>query len=511
MGELYIPYKFYDDPIKKQTTVFCREVNSSKYREISLENSTWLILDPFRYPFESIEEKIVTLERVFKTNSVEYISCDRFLIKNYSMIDFNENDYKYVSVPPETYTTKIAINQKRFYNLFTEKEEWTNQRGSGYADMQDYHMIIKETSDGNILYRRISDQRYQIFTRSLWNEIKDSIDIIFSNLPKNVFETEICQLDNSKDYVFINENWMKNYDNIDEWYISNISKVYELSFLSSRNISDILSINTRKEWEFLTDDIILSVNPSLYESPKVNRFLKNYCTPGKYKQLYKYSIGEYLLRLMEGSNCKTTLDIWKIFSKLGQWNSIISNIFNYERLNPDVFMMPDSCVYIDNEHLMTRIPLDEVRSIECIDYVILLAEGSYITFDVNEKKTTFNGAHPLCRPLFLAGKRCIENYMLCSAKNFDVDIEAISDLTDKNAESLKILITITKYNLKKYQDILPRDLVERISNGELNSIEVPIWLGKTVNSVTTVYDPKICIKSSEIYLDSLMYALDKIR
>jgi hypothetical protein len=101
--------------------------------------------------------------------------------------------------------------------------------------------------------------------------------------------------------------------------------------------------------------------------------------------------------------------------------------------------------------------------------------------------------------------------MLCSARNFDVNIEAISDLTDKNSESLKIVTTITPNNLEKYQDILPKDLVNRVSQGELKSIEVPMWLGKTIGTVTTVYEPEICIRSSNLYLDSLMHALDKVR
>lgn len=507
---LFIPYKFHDNLDLKETEVFCRETKTSEFRKFTLGEHNWMIVDPFKYLLETEEEKVASLERTFKTTTVFYNSRDRYLIKNYNTSSYNEGDYKSVSFLPEVYPTKISMNQKRFYNLFTENGEWTSDRGHGYSDMQSYHILIKKTDDGNILYRRISEKKYQVLTKSLWVEIKNDVDIIFSTISRSHFKGEITTIENEKDYVYVSPKWLSGYDSIDSWYADNISNLYELSFLSSRNISDIVRIDSKKGWELITDDIMLSINMSLYESPKTNRFPRNYSSPGKYTKAYRYRLGEFLLRLMEGSTCKNTLEIWKTFCKLGKWNPIISNIFNYERLSPNSFVIPDSCIYIDNEYIITRAPLKYIDHYDQVDYIAVLSEGSYITFDLGKMKTIFKGSHPLCQPLFSAGKRCIENYMLLSAKNSDVNIEDISDLTDKTSESLKILTTITPNNLEKYQDILPLDLVNRVSQGELSSIEVPMWLGKSTGSVTTVYDPEICIKSSNVYLDSLMHSLDKI-
>lgn len=508
--EFFIPYKFHDNIDELETTVFCRGTESGKNKNFTLRQKSWMVIDPFRYPDESEEDAIESLQRTFKTSHVYYDNNDRFLIRDYTLEDFNEYDYKYVSFLPDTYTTKIIMNKKRFFNLFSDKGEWLDTRGVGYPDIKKRHLLVYHDKSKDVLmYKVVIDESFQVLGESDWDLLRDEVDIIFSTVKQTVFEDKVSfKVPDRVDFAWISPEWRS--DHLDVWYSQMIPSLYELSFISSRNMSDILSIDSRKGWEYLTDDIILSVNLSLYESTKINRFPKNFCSPGKYSKLYCYNIGDILLRLLESSHCRETINIWKRFRSLNIWSPIITNIYNYERLNPSSFVIPDSCVYMDNKYLITTHPLEnDFVPVKTVGYMIVISEGSYLTFDVESKVSIFKGKHPLCQPLFPAVKRSIENYMLCSARNFDVNIEAICDLTDKTKDSLRVITKVTKANCHTYKDILDEKSLEKLELNKVKEVEIPTWLREN-NMLSTKFDPKESLSASNTYIQNVLHSLDKI-
>jgi hypothetical protein len=508
----FIPFKFFDNSEKNITEVYCRGVETETFIKFTLRASSWLIVDPFRYTCETDEEKIAALQILFGTTYVSHDPCDRFLVKNYIPNNVNESDFKYISYLPNSYSTKIAMNKKRYYNLFTESGEWTEERGRGYKNMQNHHLLIKVGRDMKIEYKKPGDSRYEVLTSEIWTLLADDIDLIFSDMPKEYIETQLeIHFENNIDYCQIAEGWIPEDGTLQNWYNDNISGLYEMSFLSARNISDIVCIDSSASWAQLTEDILLSVNIPLFETAKTNRFPKNFAAHGKYTGVYCYRLGDYLLKLMESSTCKDTIEMWKKFSRLSKWSNVIGELFNYNRLNPLEFILPENCIYIDNNYIFMKTQIPLIEHIAIYDYTIVMAEGSYITFNISTKKSKFHGLHPLCRPLFTAGKRCIENYMLCSARNFEIKTEAISDLTDKTSDSLKIMVQVTPANLAKYQRYLPRNIIEKFDKGGIDEMTVFMWFGESMNELTTIFDPSVCIKTSNQYLDHLMHMLDKIR
>lgn len=537
LKEKFIPFKFFDNPIKKNTEVYCRGVETGIFKVFTLRNSSWAIVDPFRYPSDSDGEKIHFLQKIFETSNVFHDPCDRYMIKNYRNKTLDENNFKYISYLPNNYTTKIVMgttkigvcdsknsmsetgnvmDKKRYYNLFTEEGAWTNERGSGYKNMQNHHILMKKSDDNKLYFKKIGDNQFEELTNPIWTILVDDVDMIFTQIALHDLEEMMkIKIENNIDYVYISDKWISEDGganaSLEHWYLENIASIYELSFLSSRNISDILSLETKKDWEKITEDIILSINIPLYESPKVSRFPKNYAIPGKYNNVYCYRLGDYLLKFLENSDCKETQEIWKKFSRLGKWGNIISNIFNYERLDPVDFSIPETCIYMDPEFIITRSPIISINFISSIEYCIVISEGSYITFNTITNKSKFHGLHELCKPTFMAGKRCIENFMLCSAKKFDVKLEAISNLTDKTPESLKIMVKITPSNVGKYQRVLPSYIVEQFDRDEIKEITIPMWFGETMNDFTPIFDPQVSVKTSNAYLDHLMHLLSRIK
>lgn len=510
--ETYIPFKFQDCPESGLTNVHCRSVESGVYKEFTLPKSQWLVVDPFRYPQESEEEKLSALETSFGTSHVYHDPSDRFLVKNYLLKNFQESDFKSIYRLPNKYTTKIAMNGKRFYNLFSDDAKWIDERGRSYKDLQDHHILVKRNPSGEYFFRRPSDESFTVLDKEIWDMLNDTIDIFFSEIPQHEFENDFStKIAGSTDYAHIAYGWISENQSLDKWYTENIRDLYNLSFLSSRNISDIVKIETSKEWSLLTDDILLSTDLSLFDTSKITRFPTDYCQVGKYVNVFKYRIGDLLLYLMSQSTCRGTLDIWKKFKDLSKWNSVIANIFNYEKLNPQEFIFPESCVYIDNEYMFTTRQLEDITHVGFYDLVVIVSEGSYITYSMSSKSSSFHGIHPLCKPLFEAGKRCIEKYMVCLAKRIDIKPDSISELTDKTPESLRINITVTRNNINKYESLIPSEIVRSLDRREITDIEVPMWLGKNMTELVNVYDPVNTVKSSNQYLDHLMHLMDKIR
>lgn len=513
LEESFIPYKFHDEAHDGLTMVYCRGIDTGVLREFKLRQKSWLIVDPFRYPTQSDEEALASLQRSFRTSSVSYDKeSDRYLIRDFDQTDFCEDDYKSVSFLPDSYTTKIAMNKRRYYNLFSDKGEWTEDRGVEYPNMETHQLLLSvDPQTDALICKRASEESFQTLTEDMWDEINDDIDIIFSNVRRSIFEDMLGATVPSRiDFAWISPQWNPDSVSLDVWYRKNLSDIYKISFMSSRNLSQILSIESKKDWEYLTDDMLLSIDLSLYETTKVNRFSKNYCIPGKYRNVYFYNMGDILLRLLEVPSCPKTINIWKKFSSLSKWSAIMSNVYSYERLNPMNLSLPEICIYMDYQYFVTVSPLgDDYEPQFKSDFMIALSEGSYLTFDINSKRSVFKGRHPLSQPLFPAVRRSIENYMLCSARNFDVNIEAISDLTDKTKESLRIPVYITRANFHKNKSILEESVIEGFEIGKFKEMEISTWL-RNGGSVTSEYDPKENLNASNAHIQHVLHSLDKI-
>lgn len=511
--EFFIPYKFYDDLDEGLTIVYCRGIESGSLNEFNLRQKSWLIVDPFRYSTQSDDEVLASLQKSFRTSAVFYDKdSDRYLVRDFDQTDFCEDDYKSVSFLPETYTTKIAMNKRRYYNLFSDKGEWTENKGVEYSKMESHQLLLSvDPKSETLMYKLVSGDNFENFTEEIWDSINQDIDIIFSNVRRSVFEEMLgAKIPSRIDFAWISDQWNADNLSLDVWYGKNIEDIYLISYMSSRNLSQILNIESKKDWEYLTDDMLLSIDLSLYETTKCNRFSKNYCVPGKYRNLYFYKMGDILLRLLELSSCSKTVNIWKRFLSLSKWSSIISNVYSYERLNPINFTLPESCIYMDHQYFVTATPLEEnYTPVFRADYMIVLSEGSYLTFDISNKKSVFKGRHPLCQPLFPAIKRSIENYMLCSAKNFNVNIEAICDVTDKTKDSLRIPIYITSANFNEHKRLLDEHTIEKFETGKLKELEVSAWLN-IKGIITTEYNPKETLYASNIYIQNILHSLDKI-
>lgn len=522
--EFYIPYKFYDKTRTDESLAFCRSSTSGKFKIFTIPRKSWLIVNPFRCEDSSVDELIESLQRVFKTSHVYHDESDLFLVNDYDLSDFNEYDFKSVTFLDDNYSINIALSKKRFYNAFSDGDggdsgvsgketPWTDQRIDSKTDVSLGHMFITYDSNGkHLLYRKSHGKDYQILTPKEWGLVNENIDIIFSDLTQESFQDLMnTKIQTRIDYVYVSPYWLSEYPDLRSWYEDYIEDLYQLSFMSARNMSDIVSVNSRSGWEILTDYIMLSKDISLFRSNKTNRFQTNYCIPGKYNNVYLYNIGDIQLSLLGNSACRQTVKTQRFLQNLSRWNHIISNVFNNSLLDPTSFVIPESCVYIDSQYMAMSVPLSRgYQPARKIDYMIALNEGSYLTYDIASKKSVFRGLHPLSKPLFPAVRKAIENYMLCSARRFEVNIEAITDMIDKNRSSLKIVTKITRSNLEIYRSILPEKVLEDFELGKIDSTELSTWLGKSVDSITAIYDPEVTPKTSSKFIQGILNSLDRI-
>ena len=541
MIEYYIPYKFHDSSEPYNTTVHCRGIDKDDYRSFKLVNSPCIIVEPFVY--EDADESVLTtsLKKEFRTSKVTIIggeikSSPPYLIKDYSVSDFKEDDYKFSKVMGDDYTTMIALNKKRFFNLFTKNGDWTSERSVDYDSAQKHHIIITYNSAlEHLMYKRASGASasgdgsdpslpFQILSTKQWKEMMDDVDIIFTDLTRKEFEDIVVfEVPNRIDFASVDPSWLAGYTGLHTWYTENIEDLYRLAFISSRNMSDLVSISDRRGWKHLTDDILLSLNLDIYKSPSVEKFNTHHCVPGRYSNVYVYHLGDILLKFLElGGSDGLNHHAWKFFRKFGRWNFVISEVFNRYILNPLKFSLPDQCFYMDESYIFTYEPITtNFEPCKKIDYMIALCEGSYITFNGSDKSCVFKGTHPLAKPLFPAVKKAVENYMLCNSRNFDVNIEAITDMADKNKSSLSIPITVTKSNLEMYRDILDPSLIEKFDLNKVSLETINVWVRKCDSedcldspspglTISCTYDGDRSIPIAEAHIRDVLYRLDRL-
>ena len=210
-----------------------------------------IIVKPFKYNNETYNDIDDSLSRIFKTSHVVR-NNDYYIITNYDEFNYIDINFNEVIKLPNNYTTKIILGNKRYYNIFKEDGEWTDSKGKEYPNISNHHLFLIEDSNGNLLFKKYQDEKYQILTMSIWTDIIEDIDIIFTTIRKDKFSFPVP---NSTDYAWISPYWYDTIENLDEWYENNKKNLYLLSYMASRNISDILSCNSKNDWELLSDDI----------------------------------------------------------------------------------------------------------------------------------------------------------------------------------------------------------------------------------------------------------------
>lgn len=518
--EKYIPYKFIDSKETSETIVFCREIESGFFKQFFLPAGKWIIIDPFRYENETIDEIKLSLKKIFQTSSVYYESSwDRFVISDYDGRNYDENNFKSSLVLPNNYRSKIVMNKKRFYNLFSSDGEWLNERGSGYFGMEKGHLFLYQSLDGTWYSRTAIDPlgEWRIATGDSAINFEDT-DVIFSSTRIEVFEKAFeVNIPPKVDYIHLrtsafidersnNENFLFN-ERIDEWYEKNIRSLYTISFLSSRNLSEIL-LQTEKEWKELADDISLGLDPSLYGGRKITRFHRNFSNRGKYNKVYFYGMGDILLALMGRSLVPRTKMLAENLSGVSFLSEVIWNFFALEDLDPEKFLLPNSAVYMDKQFLVTYKQLDGIgEPHHTYDYMVVIGDGSYIVFDKKIDKTLFYGSHQLCNPIFPAVKKCIEKYIICKAHDYEAKIDAICRLTEKDEVSLRSDIEVTQRNVIDYQKYLSSDEIEKIRKDE--KVLLSLWLVSEEKSISHYEKTRVMGGSTE-YIHTILQRLDRI-
>lgn len=500
---MYIPYFFSDED--KHTVINCRNIENGEHKTFLLDHRPWLIVRPFRYHHGTEEETIDSLRRVFKTNFVEK-KDDYYLLSNYDSHDYIENDYKEVIPLPRNYTTKIVFAKKRYYNLFRGDGEWTDEKGHDYPDMAKYHLFLTEDSNGNVMYKKASEPRFQMLTEVVWETLSLEVDIIFTTIRPEKFE---FNLPDSTDYAWISPYWREGIENMDYWYEKNKKNLYLLSYMSSRNLSDVLAVNTREEWGILTDDIFLSTDTGMYGKARVNRYNRNFSIPGKYRKVYVYNLGDILLSKMTDLPDKHTDKAYSLFKHLTDFPYIISSLYNSEAINPGSFTVPESCVYLNEKYMFTLKPLYQFEPVKNYEYIIILGEGSYLTFMTKTQECDFVGQHPLCKPLFSAAKKAIKTYMMWDSQNNNANISIIANMIDKTEETLAIPVVINQYNYKRYYEIIPDHIKEDFKTHKIKEFNTRYWLTDT--GVASLYDPIEVDRQSYAYIYDLLKQLDNIK
>ncbi len=520
-NEKYIPYKFVDSKENSETIVFCREIESGFFKQFSLPAGKWIIVDPFRYENETIDEIKLSLKKIFQTSSVYYEpDWDRFVISDYDSTNYDENNFKSSLVLPKNYRSKIVMNKKRFYNLFSSDGQWLNERGSGYFGMEKNHIFIYQSVDKSWYSRTAIDPLNEwkaIDGGSIDLFFKDT-DIIFSSTPVEVFEKAFnIHIPIKVDYIYLKASVFtedrSNHENpffnekIDEWYNNNIRSLYTVSFLSSRNLSEIF-LQTEKEWKELADDISLGLDPSLYKGQKITRFHRNFSNRGKYNKVYFYRMGDIMLALMNRSLVPRTKVLADNLMGVSFLSEAIWNFFALENLDPEKFLLPNSAVYMDKQFLVTSKQLDGIgEPYYSYDYMVVIGDGSYIVFDKNIDKTIFYGSHQLCNPIFPAVKKCIEKYIICKAHDYEAKIDAICRLTEKDEISLRSNIEVTKRNMIDYQNYLSSTEREKLNRNE--NVMLSLWLISEEKLISHFDKTKVTSGSTD-YIHTILQRLDRI-
>lgn len=500
---MYIPYFFSDDD--NQTTIHCRNIKTGEYKFFISEYRNWIIIKPFRYSYENEEDIIESLKRVFKTNQVKKYE-EYYILSDYDNHNYIENDYKEVIKLPSNYTTKILLNNRRYFNLFSENDEWTSEKGTSYPDIESHHFFLTEDLNGNFIFKFANDSKFQILTPSIWENIYDRVDVIFTTIRRSKFTLVLPE---KIDYAWISPYWRENIENMDEWYQKNIKDIFLLMYMSSRNVSDILWLNSREDWNILTDDIFISKDLGMYGKARLTKYNKNYAIPGKYRNIYVYNLGEILKNHMKNCTDHNTEIAYRICNSLSKFPYIVSSIYNNESVSPAVFSIPENSIYLNERYLFTISPLEGYKEFNKIEYVIVLGEGSYMTFDQKNQDFKVYGQHPLCRPLFAAAKKSIRNYMMWDSQGGDANIRIISDMIDKNEETLCIPTVVNQFNYKRYMDVLPEDIKTRFGNGTITEYVLNLWL--TNKGLVGIYDPNIVDVPSNNYIYGLLKQIDKIK
>lgn len=529
----YVPYKYAKIVDSNEVQIFARGIERDDRKVFTHQSSDWLVVDPHRYVGENEEDIRRMLAGQFQTSSVSFDDkSSRFIVRNspvpigHNAFNINESDFRSLIQLPDNYTTHIIMNGKRFYNNIDATGKWLNSRQA--KSHQTHHYFATATE-----FCRAVDPQHAKSYKSFRHAVSNGdVDIVFANIDQDDFERIYGHLPIEVDYVQIPSASttirVKTINDITAWYVENIARLYKLSFISSRNLSDVWPQN-KESSKRIAEDILLGLNLSLYSG---NSILYDVTLPqsfgirGKYSNVYFYKIGYVLRNLLQESADSLTNYVGKSLEGIEDFSDIISYIFMSTKLAPGDFTLPPHAFYFDRQILCSSAPIlqdDYEITRENVDYVIVLGAQSMIKCvkssnhshylnagNDQDDHIIFTGLHHICTPLFPAALKAVRDYALGMMYNSLMDWEILVRFVDSHSSSFEIHLAITRANLDHYRYLLtPEEIETIIKKDEILSIST--WLTSTDNhELTRTFDAVKTTVPSLNYIKRVLGTLDLI-
>lgn len=538
----YIPYRYVKVPGREEVRIFTRGVDRDDRKTFVHSTSKWIIIDPHRYIDETDDDILKMLATQFQTSSVIYDeNSDRFIVKDSTIpigsdsFAIEEQSYRSVVVLPDSYTTHIIMNSKRFYNSLEANGStdgtWLNSRQSKNHQGHHYFLTSKE-------FCKATDPTHTQGPKSLRKLLPD-VDVIFSNLDQETAETIYGGFPTEIDFVrvsHISDDSPKALTELGVWYAENISQLYKLSFISARNLSDVWPQNkdiSRK----IAEDILLGFNLSLYSGNGVmiaGRIPESFGTRGKYSNVYVYQVSNVLRGLLEKSEDPLTRDVGALLDGIENFSDIINTIFLSPKLAPEDYVIPNDNVFYFDQHILCsteRLYASEYNAtIEKVDYIIVLGAQSmikcikgsnsdhrlndesrmYLPVSDQEDHIIFTGIHHICRPLFPAVLKAVRGYAIAMMYNPHNEWEILTRLVDLTASNFEITIIVTDSNVDQYKYLLDDEEIEIMEKRNVE-LKISAWLtGMGTMELSRNFDQTKTVAPSLGYIKRILRVLDLI-
>ena len=532
----YIPYRYFQVPERNEIRIFTRGVEKDDRKTFVHTSSRWIIIDPHHYIDETDDDIMKMLSSQFQTTSVAYDERSRrFVVKDSTMplgadsFSVDEQFFKSVNVLPDNYTTHIVMNQKRFYNCFESDGSWLTSRQAKNHQSHHYFLTKEEFCKAT---NPTQTQGPKSFRKALHD-----VDIIFSNLDQDSIERLYGGIPNEIDFVRvpqIDEDSSKALIEIGVWYSENIAQLYKLSFISSRNLSDVWPQNKEISRK-IAEDILLGLNLSLYSNNGVviaDRIPESFGERGKYSNVHFYQISTVLRKLLEESTDPITHEVGVSLEGIENFSDIITTIFLSQRLLPAEFMIPeDSVFYFDRRVLCSteRLPIEDYGvPTENVDYAIVLGAQSMIKciksnnfghrLNESTRSSTLDqedhiipiGIHHICQPLFPAAWKAVKRYAIAMMYDYKTEWEMITRFVDQTGPDFEIDVIVTSSNIDQYKYLLDSEELELMEKKNVE-LKISVWLtGVEANQLSRKFEHVRTIAPSLSYIKRVLRVLDLI-
>lgn len=528
----YIPYKYVKTPDRDEIRIYTRGVDRDERKVFTHPSNKWIIVDPHRYPDEGTDDRLRMLAAQFQTTSITFDErSDRFIIRDspitvgYRSFEIDDSDFKSLTVLPDAYATHIIMNGKRFYNSIENNGEWLDDRKA--KSHQSHHYFLSEKE-----FCRAMDPTHPK-SPSVFKGVEKDVDIVFTSLTSDRLseiygdmppEIDVVHIPSSPKFV------MNSLLEISTWYIENIRQLYSLSFIASRNLSDVWPQN-KETSKLIAEDILLGLNLSLYNGLVSERLPPSYGVKGKYTDSYFYQIGPVLKGLLEDSACDKTSYVGKSLTGIEMFNDVIASIYLSSKLEPREFELPESTYYFDRRILCSSVPLhhkDYDVTFEHVDYTIIFGAQSMIkcikssnsSHRLNnqvggngidqEDHIIFTGIHHICRPLFPAAYKVVKDYAIGMMYGDLPNWDMLAKIVEKTQSNFEIKLSVNESNIDQYRHLLTPSEIKLVEK-KGDKLPISTWLTSMENSeISRVFDAGKNVVPSLNYIKRILSTLDII-